>query len=258
KFGGKSFYSCRVAHDEIGDYFLQDLKDAGIDTNLSAVREKGTSGTCLVLVTPDAERTMNTFLGISSEVCFADVNEEALINSDYFYIEGYLVTSPSAKDAVIKSKAIAEKNGVKTAISLSDPNMVKFFHQGLLEMIGGGVDLLFCNEAEALGWAHTESLPEAILELKKIAKQFVITLGSKGALLFDGKQEINVPAFPVKAVDSNGAGDIFAGAFLYGITNGLDFATAGRLASHSAATLITHFGARLPKDSYAPLLSIVG
>jgi len=258
KLGGKAYYSCRVAHDEMGDFFLQDLKEAGIDTNLSALREKGTTGTCLVMVTPDAERTMNTFLGISSEVCHVDVDEAALANSDYFYIEGYLVTSASAKEAVLKSKALAEKNGVKTAISLSDPNMVKFFRQGLQEMIGSGVDLLFCNEAEALEWSNTQNLQEAILALKKIARQFVITLGSKGALLFDGQQALQVAAFPVKAVDTNGAGDIFAGAFLYGITNGLDFPTAGRLASHSAATLITHFGARLPRDHYSSLLSIIG
>lgn len=258
KLGGSAFYSCKVAHDEFGDYFLQDLAEAGIGTNLTAVREKGTTGTCLVMVTPDAERTMNTFLGISSEVSHLDLNEEALINSDYFYIEGYLVTSPSAKEAVIKAKNIAEKNGVKTAISLSDPNMVKFFRQGLLEMIGLGVDLLFCNEAEALGWAHTNVLEEAILEIKKFARRFVITLGRQGALLFDGTQEIKIAPFPVKPVDSNGAGDIFAGAFLYAITNGMEFEKAGRLASHSAATLITHFGARLPKDSYAPLLSIIG
>ncbi len=253
-FGGNSFYSCKVANDPAGDFYVQDLVKAGVDTNLHRERDTGTSGRCIVMITPDAERTMHTFLGISEKVSEQELHPEAIAASQYVYLEGYLVTSPSARAAAIKARQIAEGKGVKTALTFSDPNMVKFFRDGLQDMAGDGVDLLFCNRQEALFWAETDSIEEAAERLKRTAKTFAITLGGEGALLFDGQQLLQVPATPVKAVDTNGAGDMFAGAFLYGLTHGYDFARAGALATKAAAKLVTQFGPRLKPEEHKPLL----
>ncbi|HVL00873.1 MAG TPA: adenosine kinase [Dongiaceae bacterium] len=253
-FGGKSFYSCKVANDSAGDFYVQDLVKAGVDTNLHQERDPGTSGRCIVMITPDAERTMHTFLGISEKVAVQDLNADAIAASEYIYLEGYLVTSPTARAAAIEARKIAESRGVKTALTFSDPNMVKFFRDGLQEMAGTGVDLLFCNREEALHWADTDSIEEAAERLKATAKTFAITLGSEGALVYDGHNLHKIPAVPVKAIDTNGAGDIFAGAFLYGLTHGYDFSRAGALATKAAAKLVTQFGPRLKPEEHKPLL----
>lgn len=246
QLGGKGFYSCKVANDETGAFYLQDLIDSGLDTNLTLEnRPSGISGKCLVLVTPDADRTMNTFLGITGDLTWAEINEKALLDSQYFYVEGYLVTSPTAKASAIKAKKMAQQGGVKTSLSLSDPNMVEFFRDGLLEMIGDGIDLLFANEIEAQKMAQTDNLEDAINYLKTITKTFAITLGKKGSIIFDGEKLINIEAFPVTPVDTVGAGDMYAGCLLYGITNGLSWENAGKLASSASAKLVTSFGARL-------------
>ena len=148
---------------------------------------------------------------------------------------------------------MAEQNGVKTALSFSDPGMVEFFRDGLQEMIGDGVDLLFCNEAEAMGYTQTDDVQAAAEALKAISKSFAITRGNKGALLFDGSDYIEIAARPITAVDSNGAGDNFAGAFMYGITNGLDFEQAGKLASKISAEVVSRFGPRLDAELYPEL-----
>lgn len=257
QFGGSSFYTCKVASDEPGDYYVEQLGAHNIKTNLSSDRGYGDTGQCLVMVSPDAERTMLTFLGISAEISSADLNVEALIDSRYVYLEGYLVTSPSGRQACIDARKIAEANGVSTALSLSDAAMVQFFRGGLEEMIGDGVDLLFANEIEAKAWTGKDTIDEAMEDLQKIAKTIVMTLGSKGALVFDGQKSITIDPVPVKAIDTNGAGDMFAGAFLYGITSGLDYATAGKLASHAASRTVTHFGPRLPPELHTEILKNV-
>ena len=253
-FGGKSFYSCKVANDPAGDFYVQDLVAAGVDTNLKANREDGISGKCIVMITPDAERTMHSHLGISETVSEAELHADAIADSDYVYLEGYLVTSPSGRAAAIKARELAEQKGVKTALTFSDPNMVKFFRDGLSEMLGDGVDLLFCNQDEALTWTQCDNVEAAAEQLKSLAKTFAITLGSKGALLYDGNDYIQVPATPVQALDTNGAGDMFAGAFLYGLSHDYSFQQAGALASKAAAQLVTQFGPRLKPQEYKALL----
>lgn len=255
QFGANTFYSCKVANDEFGDFYLSQLGQHNIDTNLDSIRgEDDVTGKCLVMVSPDAERTMLTYLGISEKLARTDIHEDALINSSYLYLEGYLVSSPSAREACIHARQIAESNGVQTALTLSDPAMVQFFRGGLEDMIGDGVDLLFANHVEAMAWTGEESVEAAAEALKGIASTLVITLGARGALLFDGSRYIEIAPHPVKAVDTNGAGDIFAGAFLYAVSSGHDFETAGRLASLSAATLVCEFGPRLPAEKHQELL----
>ena len=255
-FGGRCFFSCKVARDAHGDFYLNDIKQAGVDSNfdLNDNRESGMTGKCLVLITPDAERSRNTHLSISETLSSKELAPEALIDSEYLYLEGYLVTSPTGRAAAIEAHRIAKANGVKTALSFSDPGMVEFFRDGIEEMLDGGVDLVFCNEAEALGWAKSDNMDDAIEALKAVAKQFVITRGAEGAILFDGESLTEIDAHPVKAVDTNGAGDMFAGAFLYGICNELSFEVAGRLASRAAAEVVSSYGPRLAPERHQQLL----
>lgn len=253
-FGAKAFYSCKVAKDENGAFFKEDLKAAGVDTDNDAKHE-GITGKCLVMITPDAERTMNTFLGISETLSPEDVNESALKDSEWAYIEGYLVTSETGRAAAVTVREIAEQSGVKTALSLSDPGMVEFFRDGLGEMIGNGVDLLFCNKDEALGWTQAQTVEEAAEAMKQHAKSFAITLGKDGAIVFDGNSLSHVEGASAKAIDTNGAGDMFAGAFLYAITNGQSYAEAARLANQAAAQVVSQFGPRLRAEQHAELLA---
>lgn len=246
QFGGKSFYSCKVANDPTGDFYFNDLVESGVATNLSTQkRTHGTTGKCLVMITPDAERTMNTYLGITANFSKAELDEEAIKQSKYLYIEGYLVPSPTGLEAAVEAKKIAEKNGVKTALTLSDINMVKYFKDNLAQIIGDGVDLLFANESEAMAFSGTTDLLLAREALKKIARTFVITRGENGAMIFDGDTFIDIEPFNVKAIDSNGAGDMFAGAFLYGLSHNHNHASAGKLAAMAASRVVGQYGPRL-------------
>lgn len=255
QFGGKGFYSCKVADDALGHFYLDDLIAAGVDTNRHGNKEKGHTGRCVVLITPDTDRTMVTHLGISGGFSAAELVPDALRQADYYYMEGYLVTSDSARHATIEGRQIAEGAGVKTAISLSDPNMVTHFKDGLFEMIGNGVDLLFANEAEAKGMADTDSLDEAMAYLKTIAKTFAVTRGPRGAIVYDGQSSIDIAPVPVEAVDTVGAGDMFAGAFMYGIAHGWDYRRAGDLASAASAKLVTSLGPRISADETRGILA---
>nr|WP_010132292.1 adenosine kinase [Microbulbifer agarilyticus] len=255
-FGLNTFYSCKVADDANGDFYRNNLAAAGVRypevLNNAAT---GTTGKCLVLITPDAERSMNTFLGISAELSVNELDSDALAQSRWAYIEGYLVSSPTGRAAAIALREQAESGGVKTALSLSDPMMVQLFHDGLKEMIGGGVDLLFCNRDEALQYCATDSLQEAAQTLRQHCKAFAITLGADGALLWDGEQEYRVASPKVNAIDTNGAGDMFAGAFLYGINRGMRFAEAGELACRAAAQVVSQYGPRLRAEQHQELLT---
>jgi len=249
QLGASSFYSCKVASDDTGNFYMKDLEDAGVSSNLTLTnREAGVTGKCIVLITPDAERSMNTFLGITQRISTRELDEAAIKNSDIVYIEGYLAPENDARAAAIKTREIAESAGVKTALTLSDVNMVKFFRDGMDDMLGNGVDLLFCNLDEALLMTGAADVHAALPALQKISKQFAVTLGAQGALLFDGKKSLEIPAQSVTPIDSNGAGDIYAGTFLYGLTHGLEFGDCGKMAGAAATELVQQFGARLPTD----------
>jgi sugar/nucleoside kinase (ribokinase family) len=253
-FGANNFYSCKVSDDDNGSFYLKDMANAGVTCNQNDQLHQGVTGKCLVLITPDAERTMLTHLGISATLSENELDLAAAKDSRFIYLEGYLVTSPSAKAAAIKLRETAEAQSVKTAISLSDPGMVEFFGDGLKEMIGKRVDLLFCNEHEGMGFVGAKSVQEAAEGLKQYARTFAITLGSKGALVYDGHKLHTIAPYPVKAIDTNGAGDMFAGAFLYAITHGHDYAQAGKLASRASSAVVSDFGPRLRPEQHKQIL----
>ncbi|MEQ9305242.1 MAG: adenosine kinase, partial [Marinoscillum sp.] len=184
-------------------------------------------------------------LGISSEFSVKELDQDALLNSEYLFIEGYLVASESGRAAMKAAKKIAEENNIKVSLTFSDPSMVKYFREEMEEIVGASVDLLFCNQEEAMLFTQTDNLSDARAALGKVAKKFVITQGQNGSLIFDGDTFINIEPYAVTALDSNGAGDMFSGAFLYGITNGHTYASAGKLASKASSEVVSKYGPRL-------------
>lgn len=248
--GGSSFYACRVGDDALAEFYLEDLQQIGVQTAALSLTQ-GTTGTCVVMVSADAERTMCTYLGVSAELGAAQVDYQVLAASQWLYIEGYLATCSTAREAVLKARQVAREHGVKIAISFSDPAMVKFAKDGLLCLLGDGVDILFCNEQEALMFNMADSVEQAGEQLLQLAELVVITLGSRGALLLQRGQAAQIIETPqVKAVDSNGAGDAFAGAFLYALSEKHSPEQATRLANHIASKLVTQFGPRLTQAQY--------
>lgn len=256
QFGGKGFFSSRVAKDKLGSFYLEDLKNNGVDTNMKyATAPEGHTGRCLVMTSPDAQRTMNTFLGVTSFFSPEHLDEEAIRNSSYTYLEGYLVASPKGLEAMKTAKKIAEKNKVRVALTFSDPSMVKYFSAQMQEIVGASVDLLFCNDEEAMIFTGTTDIHTAREKLKDVAKRFVITLGANGALIFDGDTFIEIEPYKVTAVDTNGAGDMFAGAFLYAITHNHSWAGAGKLASLASSRVVAQWGPRLETSEVRKILA---
>lgn len=255
-FGGSSHFSCRVADDENGQIFIAGLIASNVASNAAEHRLKGgITGKCLVFVTPDADRTMNTYLGASAKLDASVVDEEVIKAADYVYIEGYLVTGDCTRAAGVRLRELAEKHQKKTALTLSDPAMVQFFRAEMLEMLGSGVDLLFANEEEAMQLTGASSFAQAKESIKSYCKSFAITRGALGALVFDGKNEYEIAAIKVAAIDTLGAGDSFAGAFLYAITHDMNFADAGKLASMTSSKMVTQYGPRLNKEEITSLLA---
>jgi len=250
--GAQAFFSGKVADDDDGQLYIDDLKEAGVDFH-SAGQEPGITGKCLVMVTDDAERTMNTFLGASEGLSAREIEQAALVDSEWFYVEGYLVTDEARTAATKAAVELAKASGVKVAISLSDPFVVSVFGGSLRQVIGDGVDLIFCNKDEATAFTGTETLKAASEALKQYTKTFAITDGAKGAITFDGSSLDQSEGVEAKAIDTNGAGDMFAGAFLYAITSGKSYGWAASLANDCAARVVARFGPRLDPDNFTSI-----
>ena len=255
QFGGNTFYACKVANDEHGQFYAQNLQEAGVSTKLeNTATTDGSTGKCMVMITPDAERTMNTYLGITADFSEDELHFDELAQSEYLYIEGYLVTSDISRAAAIKARAVAKENNVKTAMTFSDPAMVTYFKDGLKEIFAEGVDILFCNEEEALTFTDTKTIEAAIAELAPKVGKLVITQGADGASIIEQGKTTKIIGKTATAIDTNGAGDMFAGAFLYGITHNMTNEQSGQLANRAAAKVVETFGARLSKETHQSLL----
>ncbi len=248
QMGAEAFCSCKIGDDESGDFFYRDLIVQGVHTNLHECRREGVTGKCIVLVTPDADRTMNTFLGATANFSLDQLSEPAIKNSEYLYIEGYLVAQPTGCEAAIEARKIANANNIKVAISLSDPNMVRYFKDGLCAIIGDRVDILFCNEDEAMLFTKTDSLLEAREALKEYAHTFVITLGANGSLVYNGIEFSHALSYQAEVLDTLGAGDVFAGVFLYAITHGYGYFAAADFANFAASKVVAKYGPRLTNE----------
>ena len=250
--GGSAFYGCRVGNDDLGEIYLKGLNDAGIQTSGRSI-SNGLTGTCMVLISPDSERTMHTYLGITAELTDAQIDFGLLSQAKWLYLEGYLSTSPTARVAVQQARQLARRNGVKIALSLSDPAMVQYAREGLTDLLGDGVDLLFCNEQEALMFSHAEQLSDAISALSQLSQSVVITQGAAGATVVQGEQTWQVAGRSVTAVDTNGAGDAFAGAYLFGIKQNLSPEHAAQLAVLISSEVVAQYGPRLSVPHYSML-----
>lgn len=253
-FGGRVFYSCKVGDDALGDFYYQDLVAAGVATNLDQIREAGTTGRCLVMVTDDAERTMATHLGITGALGAEELDDEALKASGMLYLEGYLASATDAHRAAIRARELAQAQGIPVALTFSDPAMVNYFKPQVAEMLGAGVDLLFCNAEEALAWTGCRHLDDAFRALSDSATRWVCTRGKDGATVFDGSTHIDVAGRVVTPVDTNGAGDMFAGAFLYGQSQGWDAEDCARFGVYCSGHLVTEYGPRLALETHRMLL----
>jgi sugar/nucleoside kinase (ribokinase family) len=254
QLGGKAFYSCRVADDELGAFYAQDLQSNGVATNLTHTQaQPGQTGSCMVLVTPDAERTMCTFLGATSQLDRQALHPHDIAKAQVYYMEGYLAASPTGLEAALEGLQIARQHKVQTALTLSDVSMINFCRAGLEAMLGGGLDFLFANEEEAQVWCGSSDLEVIIAQLQTLASTVCLTRGPKGCIVLHGGQRTEVPAVPTQAVDTNGAGDMFAGAFLYGVTHGQSHAQAATLANRAAAAVVSQHGNRLTREQMQAL-----
>lgn len=246
QFGGAAGYISALGVDQHGDFFAGEFDALGIA--LFAPRISGEqTGTCIVLVTPDGERTMQTCLAASD--CF----ERSMLDlrwfdyTEWFYVEGYKLTSPHGADAAAQAIHYARRRGVPVALSLSDAFVVTTCRDILVEILAH-VDLLFCNDREARAFVGTDNVEEAYSELCQWVPNLAFTLGPNGSIVRVGGKAARIPAYPARVVDTNGAGDMYAGAFLYGILHGWDIERAGRAASYAAARIVEQYGARYHGD----------
>ncbi len=248
QLGGTASYSCRVASDAFGDFYATDLARNGVASRITHSKvQQGETGSCMVLVTPDGERSMCTFLGVSAELSPKDVDTAAIAAAQVYYMEGYLAASPTGLEAALVGKASARAAGVALALTLSDVSMIRLCLPGLQAMLAGGLDYLFCNEEEAKAWCGTQDWSVVLRTFESLAKIVCITRGPMGTTVLQQGQASDVPSTSVKAVDANGAGDMFAGAFLYAHTHGQSAEQAARLGNRCAAVVVAQYGNRLTR-----------
>ncbi len=256
QLGGRGFYSCCVSNDELGAFYADDLRDNGVDSNLTAASlpqasSASPTGQCMVMVTPDAERSMSTYLGATADLDATALNAKAIAAAKIYYMEGYLAAQANGLAAALQGREIAKAAGVKLATTLSDMSMINFCRPGLEAMVGTGLDYLFANEEEAQTWCGTQDLEVICQQLSARARVVCLTRSAKGCLVLEGGQQTAVPAANVKAIDTNGAGDMFAGAFLYAATQGHSHAQAAWLANQAAGQVVSQYGNRLTLEAMA-------
>tara|TARA_Y100001970_G_scaffold148566_1_gene182491 strand:+ start:1750 stop:2751 length:1002 start_codon:yes stop_codon:yes gene_type:complete len=249
-FGANCHMSCIVSDDDHGKFYLEDLLSNKVSHSNLPVSSNLSSGRCLVMVSQDAERTMCTNLGINSELSTDDINKEAIKESDYLFLEGYLVASPKGIEVCKNAIKIAKEHDTKVSISFSDPNIVNAFRNEIQSLLKIQCDLIFCNQEEALAYTETNNLQDAFESLKKVCPNFLITQGSLGCIGFDGENHIDLPGHEVKAIDSNGAGDMFAGAVLYFLSQGKSLEEGAKFGCYAASKVVINVGPRLPKEEH--------
>lgn len=256
--GGKAAYIGKVAEDGLGKVFAHDLRAAGVRYDTAPLKGGPATARCLILVTPDAQRTMNTFLGASVEFEPGDVDRDLVAAAQVTYLEGYLFDRPRAKAAFRQAAEIAHQAGRKVSLTLSDPFCVDRHRADFRDLIRGHVDILFANEAEICSLYQTHDFDAAAREVRPECEIAVLTRSEKGAVVVTAQDRIAVPAAPVaKVVDTTGAGDLFASGFLYGYTRGKDLAHCTKLGALCAAEIIAHFGAR-PETKLSALAAKAG
>ncbi len=253
--GGRAAYIGKVRNDALGDAFTADIRRAGVRFNVTPLTSGPTTARCLIAVSPDAQRTMSTFLGASRELGPDAIDEDLIRGSQIVYMEGYLWDPPAAKEAFLKASRVAELAGRKSALTLSDPFCVERHRTELLKLVDENVDILFANEVEICALYQVGTFEEAERAVRGRCEIAVLTRSERGSVIVTKDESIRVPVSPVsKVVDTTGAGDLYAAGFLYGITQGTSLARAGELGAICAAEVISHVGAR-PEASLSALVA---
>jgi sugar/nucleoside kinase (ribokinase family) len=244
-FGGRAGFIGKVADDDLGRIFRHDIRAANVAYDTTPAKNSLPTARCLIVVTPDGERTMNTYLGVSPQLDHGEVDAKLIEGAAITYLEGYLFDRDAAKTAFHQAAAIARKAGRKVALTLSDGFCVDRHRGEFLGLIHAGIDILFANEREITALYETSSFDEAAKKASRDTRLAVLTRSAKGSLIVTGDKSVMVAAMPVsKVVDTTGAGDLYAAGFLYGLATGRDLETCGRLGSLAASEIISHVGAR--------------
>ena len=255
-FGAKCFHTCKVSDDQDGIRYLESLKETGVahKGNMAPANTIPT-GKCLILVTPDAKRTMTTALNVSSLMDESDLDLDQIANSKIFYIEGYMVTSEENYKVTLKAlHHLQNFPDVKIAFSLSDPGIVMGFKDKFLEMESFGLDYIFGNDDEAMAFVDADNIDDAFTKLQEKSYTSIITLGEKGSAVVTNKEIIHTSKVNIDPIDTNGAGDMFAGSFLYALLQDNDLRSCAEFANYGASKVVETFGPRLSQQSYRQVL----
>ncbi|RMH62952.1 MAG: adenosine kinase [Zetaproteobacteria bacterium] len=243
--GGKAAYAGKTGKDAHGQRYLDEMR--ALDIALEVPPSDGDTGTCIVLITPDAQRTMLTHLGVSATLTADDIREDEVARAQYVYVEGYLFAGDSTRAAALKTIELAKRHGVRVALTVSDPFLIEMCRDIFLELAETSVDLLFCNEQEACALTGLNDAIDCAHALHRHCANVALTLGAKGSIIMHEGEALPVEGVRVQAIDTTGAGDMYAAGVLYGITHGLNWQQAGHLGSHAAAQIVSQLGARLPR-----------
>lgn len=255
QLGGRTAYCGKVGPDVFGEVYVQKLEEAGVRSFIQ--RDGNVTGSTVILVTPDAGRTMNTFLGACQELTPADVPLDALKASRLLYITGYLWDTPTQQEAATLALHTAGGEGIHVTMSLADPFCVERHRQDFLDILERYVDFVFANRDEAMALTQTDSVHEAMRVLRSHCDGAVITLGPRGAYATRGEEHVYLDPYAVQAVDTTGAGDAFAAGFLHGLAQGHSLYQCGRLGGYFASRVIQHMGPRLQGDVRAQLAPVL-
>ncbi len=249
QLGVATAYVGKVKNDQLGDIFAHDIKAQGADYDTPRATDGDhETGRCMVLVSPDGERSMNTYLGWSEFLTPADIDPEVMSDADWIYLEGYRFDGPDSHEAFAKAIGACKAGGGKVSLTLSDPFCVERHRDAFRTMIANDIDLLFANEHEIEAMYQTGDLDSSMAAAAKECEIVACTVGAKGAYILSGDQKVHAPATPVTIVDATGAGDLFASGFLYGHTQGYDLVTSGKMGCVAAGEVISHIGARPEED----------
>lgn len=257
--GGSGYFAAKVGSDTNGEFYGQDMTAAGIKFAVKpATKEQGPTGTCLVLTTPDAERTMCTNLGVSIGLSKTDIDFEEFSRSKYVYIEGYLWDAPEPKQACLEILKQAKSHNVKVALTFSDLFLVERHGEELRQLSAEYADVIFCNADEVKRFCKETDLEACARQMSDLADLIFITNSGEGCLVVENKTITPVAGFPVKPIDSVGAGDAFAGGVLYGLTNGLTTEKAARWGNYLGSQIVQVRGPRLSESYSDRLQTVIG
>ncbi len=257
--GGDAGYVGRVRDDQLGAVFAHDLRAAGVRFTAQPAKDGPPTARCLILVTPDAQRTMNTYLGACIHLQPSDIAADEIAKGEVLYIEGYLWDQPPAKEACRKAMKIAADHKREVALTLSDAFCVGRWRDEFRELVKGPVDILFANESEILSLYEVADFDAALKQVRQEVKIACLTRSEKGSVIVRGNETFTIPAMPMgKVVDTTGAGDLYAAGFLYGYRQHGDLELAGKIASLAAGEVISHVGARPQQDLKALIRTKLG